>query len=80
MKLYRLFRHKKYGELIEPPQVNLDDSSNQITAEDIVKDKAKKGGKRKASQINNQDLITVMEDAEESGGESERDLKISTQK
>eukprot|EP00347_Sterkiella_histriomuscorum_P007667 403348036 len=79
MKVFRLFRHKKYGEPLEQEEVKVEsnalDESNQFTEEDINQiKKARKGAKRRGSQLNEQELITVMEDEEESVAESEKSV------
>jgi hypothetical protein len=77
MKLYRLFRHKKYGESIVPPMVEQvweddeeeDEDDNMDEEEEekkVVMRHLKR--KRKLKQLNN-DLHTVIE--EESLNESE---------
>ncbi|CDW84853.1 UNKNOWN [Stylonychia lemnae] len=78
MKVFRLFRNKKYGEPIDSipkPQINSYlNENNTFDEEDLKKiRKAKKGGKGRGSQLDKQDLITVIEEQEESVVESEQD-------
>jgi hypothetical protein len=50
MKLFRMFRHKKYGEPLEPPpKIVTADNVNADDIEEMKKQKSKKGPKRRAS-------------------------------
>ena len=77
MKVFRLFRHKKYGEPLEQPKLTQDalNDSNTFTEDEILQiKKAKQGVKRRGSQVNEQELITVIEDEEESIAESDTSI------
>ena len=76
MKVYRLFRHKKYGEPIEiqPVQVLENGEEDKEENEEVIY-KVKKGkGKGKNKKIKGEDLPTVIE--EESFNDSEMSVML----
>lgn len=64
MKVFRLFRHKKYGEPIEPPkpvdEENEEEHNYAQDVEDILKKNKK--GKNTKGPLNTDELITVIEE------------------
>ena len=73
MKVYRMFRHKKYGESLEAPKRESKDDIERANAElrEIKKQALEMKKKIERSRSNNVELITVIE--EESMVENELD-------